>query len=118
MVSFLANKAQALVKVEEDEDDSEKIPRLRPQNKDLPQELTTGDLWTKNVLPTFIRWFAAQKHPWTPAAKDIPNIQNALQLICRHFVGDDYQLPDETSAPEFQVVSFYFPPCILSLINL
>lgn len=79
-----------------------KVTTAKVTNKDLPPQLTVNDVWTKKIVPTMIRWFAAQTSPWVPS--DVPSFETALELISRHFAGDDYELSNGTSSPEFTLV--------------
>lgn len=81
-----------------------KVTTAKATNKDLPQQLTDNDVWAKKIVPTMICWFSAQASPWVPA--DVGGFETALELVCCHFSGDDYQLSDGTNSPEFQVVRF------------
>lgn len=96
----MPNKLQALVKVE-NTDERERVPRPRVTNKHLSEQLTVNDVWTKKVLPTLFRWFAAQGNPWSPVPEDL---EASLQLICRHFAGEDFTMDKGTTSPEFQLV--------------
>lgn len=107
---LIPNEIQALVKVE-NTDECEKVPRSRVTNKHLPEQLTINDRWTKKILPTLFRWFAAQANPWSPVAEDL---EASLQLIGSHFAGDDYILAKGVTSPEFQLVC---PPLYQYLIT-
>jgi len=46
----------------------------------LPSECHTGDVWTKQVIPTLIYWLGHQTSPWYPAP-DL--VLEALRTMCQ-----------------------------------
>src|SRR5260221_6700855 len=48
--------------------ESKPSKRKRASNQtSLPSECHTGDVWTKQVIPTLIYWLGCQASPWYPA---------------------------------------------------
>lgn len=76
----------------------------KARNEDLPQELMINNRWTKKIIPALIRYYAAQKNPWS---HKVPKLLNAIEVISQHYAGSDYQLEDGTDSAEYHLVCFF-----------